>query len=143
MAVTKRENRWTYEDLFNLPDEKRYEIIEGVLYEMPSANWEHGEIIMNLIWLLHPLARRIGAYLHTAPQDVFLPDADPVQPDLFLLLEDQQGLITKRGVEGPPALVIEVLSPSNPEHDRIRKRALYARGEVREYWIVSPEAATV
>lgn len=143
MAVPQCDRKWTYEDLCSLPDGKRYEIIGGQLYELPSANWDHGQVIMNLIWLLQPIARRTEGNLHTAPQAVFMPDADPVQPDLVLLTVDQKGLISSRGVEGAPALVIEVLSPSNPEHDRIRKRALYARGGVREYWIVSPEAATV
>ena len=73
----------------------------------------------------------------------FLLDANPVQPDIFLLLPEQADLIAKRGVEGPPALVVEVLMPSNPEHDRVAKRALYARAGVPEYWIVSPEAAIV
>lgn len=143
MAVSQHDDKWTYADLFSLPDGKRYEIIGGKLYELPPANWDHGQVIMNLIWLLQPLARRTEGYLRTAPQAVFILDADPVQPDLFLLLPNQKGLISSRGVEGAPSLVIEVLSPSNPEHDRIRKRALYARGGVREYWIVSPEAATV
>ena len=145
MATQAQAHDWTYQELLTLPDDgKRYEIIEGVLYEMPAANTEHALIIMRLIrWTFGPLIWGMGGEILTAPIDVFIRDGDPVQPDLLILLPEQLDLIAKRGVEGPPALVVEVLSPSNPEHDRITKRALYARAGVAEYWIVSPEAATI
>lgn len=145
MATQPQTHDWTYEELLTLPDDgKRYEIIEGVLHEMPAANTEHALILMRLIrWIFGPLIWGMGGEILTAPVDVFIRDGDPVQPDLIILLPEQLELIAKRGVEGPPALVVEVLSPSNPEHDRITKRALYAHAGVREYWLVSPEAATI
>lgn len=144
MATQPQPKYWTYDDLFDLPDDKRYEIIDGVLYEMPGPNMAHGDLITNLmLHVLWPVVQPLGGRLYTAPIDVFLIDANPVQPDIFLLLPEQLSLRTKRGVEGPPALIVEVLSPSNPEHDRIVKRGLYARAGVAEYWIVSPEAAIV
>ena len=48
-----------------------------------------------------------------------------------------------RGIEGPPDLLVEVLSPSNRGDDLLKKRALYARAGVREYWIVDPTNRTV
>ena len=118
MAVTKPAGGWTYEDLFRLPDDgKRYEIIDGELYEMPAPGTEHARAIMALIELLLPVVRRLGGELLTAPLDVFLPGADPVEPDLLLLLPEQKQLVSQRGVEGAPALVVEVLSPINPTHD--------------------------
>ncbi len=144
MAVTKPAGGWTYDDLFNLPDDgKHYEIIDGELYELPPRESDHGRVVMDLIGLLLPIADQLGGQLFTGPLGLFLAGADPVQPDLLLLTADQLRLGSRRGIEGPPALVIEVLSPSNPEHDRITKRALYARGGVPEYWLVSPEAATI
>lgn len=144
MVVTKRAGEWTYEDLFDLPDDgKHYEIIDGELYEMPPPNADHVRVIMNLIRLLLPVADRLGWELRTAPQGLFLPDADPVEPDLILLTAEQRHLVSRRGVEGPPALVIEVLSPGNRPHDLVTKRALYARGGVPEYWPVDPAAATI
>jgi Uma2 family endonuclease len=145
MANTQQTRYWTYEDLFDLPEDgKRYEIIEGVLYEMPAPSLVHGRLLMNLIlYVFGPIVDALGAHLYTAPVDVFIGDAAPVQPDLLLLLPDQLHLESARGIEGPPALVVEVLSPSNPEHDRIVKRAAYARGGVLEYWLVSPEAGII
>ena len=69
--------------------------------------------------------------------------ADLVQPDLLVLLPDSQARLVRRGIEGPPDLLIEVLSPSNRAHDQVRKRQLYARGGVREYWIVDPEQRVI
>lgn len=136
---------WTYADLTRLPDDgRRYEIIDGVLYEMPSPSADHARAIMNLILsVLGPLVQALGGRLFTAPLDVFLPGADPVQPDLLVLLPEQLHLVSRRGIEGAPALIVEVLSPSNADYDRTVKRALYARAGVREYWLVSPDAATV
>jgi Uma2 family endonuclease len=143
MANTKPVRTWTYEDLFALPDDKRYEIIGGELFEMPAPNMDHAAVIMNLIFLLGPVVRSLGGRIFTAPVDVFVADGNPVEPDIMVLLPDRLGLISKRGIEGAPNLLLEVLSPSNPRQDRLRKRLLYARGGVPEYWLVDPETATV
>jgi Uma2 family endonuclease len=135
---------WTYEDLFSLPEDgRRYEIIEGELYEMPSPNLDHASVIANLIAMLIPLVTRLGGRWFTAPVDVFLEGANPVQPDIVVILPGWSGRLPQRGIEGAPDLVIEVLSPSNRGHDVLTKRALYARAGVREYWIVDPEARAI
>jgi len=144
MAQTKPAGAWTYEDLFTLPDDgKRYEIIEGELYEMPAPNLAHATTIMNLIALLLPIVSTLGGRLLAAPLDVFFQGADPVQPDLLAILPGWQGTLPSRGPQGAPDLVVEVLSPSNRGHDILLKRSLYARAGVREYWIVDPEARTL
>lgn len=150
MAIEKAAGTWTVEDLYALPDDKHYEIVEGELYEMPPPNADHVRLVMSFIRLLLPWADRIGGELRTAPQGVFLPGlTNPVQSDLLLLTASRRrtvaegGLLTERGVVGPPELVIEVLSPSNREHDLARKRRIYALGGVPEYWLVDPQSRSI
>ncbi|HEX5500799.1 MAG TPA: Uma2 family endonuclease [Thermomicrobiales bacterium] len=142
MALTKpAPGHWRYEDLLDLPDDgRRYEIIERKLYEMPAPSWAHATVVMNMIALLLPVVRAIGGLIRTAPLDVFFPGADPVQPDIIVILPDGGARPSKRGVEGRPDLVVEVLSPSNRDHDLLTKRALYAQAGVREYWLIDPDA---
>jgi Uma2 family endonuclease len=116
---------------------------KGELYEMPAASWDHAVTIMNLILLLAPVAQALGGRVLTAPLDVFFASADPVQPDIVVLLPDSVAIGAGRGVEGAPDLLIEVFSPTNRGHDLLTKRALYARAGVREYWIVDPESQAV
>jgi Uma2 family endonuclease len=144
MGTTTATRTWTYEYLFRLPDDgKRYEIIDGEQFEMPGTNRDHAAAIINLIALLVPIVRKMGGQLFTAPFDVFLPGADPVQPDVIVVLPGRAGIVAWRGGEGIPDLLIEILSPSTLVHDRVRTRALYVRAGVREFWLISPEAGLV
>ncbi len=144
MALTKLAGTWSYADLAALPEDgTRYEIIDGELYEMPAPTWAHSQVIAGLISVLLPVLDRLGGRWATAPLEVFFAGADPVQPDLVVLLPGSRARPVRRGVAGPPDLLIEVLSPSNRAHDQVRKRALYARAGVREYWIIDPDAATI
>jgi Uma2 family endonuclease len=144
MATQQQPKQWTYDDLFDLPADKRYEIIDGVLYEMPAPNAAHEVITMNLVQFVFSLVVwPLGGKILTAPVDLFLQHDNPVQPDLLILLPEQLGMISERGIEGVPALLVEVLSPSNSRHDLVTKRALYARAGVPEYWIVNPEAMSM
>ena len=144
MAVTNPGGSWTYEDLLSLPDDgRRYEIIEGVPYEMPSPTATRAVVISNIMLLLGPVIEALGGWLLTAPLDVFIPGANPVQPDIVLLLPESNARLSARGVEGIPSLVIEVVSPTNRGHDLVTKRTLYSSAGVREYWLVDPASRTV
>ena len=67
MATQQQPKYWTYDDLFDLPDDRRYEIIDGVLYEMPGPNMVHGRLISNLLLrVLWPVVEPLGGSLYTA-----------------------------------------------------------------------------
>lgn len=125
----------------SLPDDERWELIDGQLYAMSAPLTIHQRISRDLSahsWL-HFRGRPCEVF--TAPVDVKLSEYDNVQPDILVVCKPGQVLPTH--VEGPPALVIEILSPSSVRHDRIRKFNLYARFGVKEYWLVHPASALV
>jgi len=144
MAAQLQDRVWTYADLESLPDDgRRYEIIEGTLFEMATPNLRHARVITNLGRLLLPVVDGMGGLIYTASFNVFFPGADPVQPGVVVLLPGGRARQEVRGVEGVPDVVIDVLSPSNRAHDILTKRALYERAGVREYWLADPEARTI
>jgi len=74
-----------------------------------------------------------------SPFDVVFSFHDVVEPDLVFVAPDQPGILTAQNIQGTPALVVEVVSPSTRTRDREVKRRLYERTGVREYWLVDPE----
>ena len=74
----------------------------------------------------------LGEVLY-APLDCILDDTTIVQPDLVFVDTTRLGQISERGIEGPPTLVIEIISPSTKRIDRVRKRQLYGRYGVPYY----------
>jgi Uma2 family endonuclease len=73
-----------------------------------------------------------------APIDLILGSHDILQPDLVIVAQDRDYLITERGIEGAPNIVVEILSPSTRTLDQRVKKRTYARFSIPEYWIVDP-----
>lgn len=135
----------TYKDYEALPaDGRRYEIHDGELSVTPAPNTEHQRISRNLFVVLHRHVeeRQLGEVLY-APVDVILADTSIVQPDLVFLDPTRRSAVSRRGIEGPPTLAVEIISPSTTGIDRATKRQLYARYGVPYFWLVDPEARMV
>lgn len=131
---------WTYQRYLELNDDERYEILDGELLMTPAPGVHHQRIVEELQFRVAQWVRhyRTGLLL-PAPTDVVLDDDVVVQPDLlFVRAERVAELVGERAVNGAPDLVVEVLSPSTLDRDRHRKRGIYRRYGVREYWIVDP-----
>lgn len=140
MEALSRPHSW--EDYLQLPQGEAHEIIGGQLYSMsPGPSTRHQQISMKLSARLFPQAQAQGCQLFAAPTDLKLSSHDVVQPDLMVVC--QSGQIRANHVEGPPSLVIEILSPSTQAHDRVRKLRLYAKSGVGEYWLIQPESHTL
>ena len=143
MAPPQSPPRKTLEDYLALPDPVRAELIEGELYVTPSPTSRHQEASDNLLVRLGTFVRRTGqGRMYSAPLDVHLPSGDVVQPDLIYVSHERGGIV-RDWVHGVPDHLIEVVSPGNPERDRIVKRALYAKNGVPAYWIVDPKERSI
>ncbi len=138
---------WTYDDYSRLPDDgKRYEVIRGELYMSAAPRPLHQRVITRLSFFLEGfLENSAQGTAFVAPIDVILPQklGDPVQPDIVVVRRESLHIIDELNIRGAPDLLVEVLSPSNPAHDRSLKYDLYAEAGVLEYWIVDPRQRTV
>jgi Uma2 family endonuclease len=135
----------TYKDYDALPaDGRRYELHDGELSVTAAPAPRDQQVSGNLFAMLrgHVQSRGLGMVLYS-PIDLVLSDTSIVQPDLVYLRSDQLTAITCRGIEAPPALLIEILSPTTAQIDRGVKLQLYARHRVPHYWIVDPAARRI
>lgn len=138
--------RFTYDDLLRLPDDgKRHEIINGVHYVTASPGLGHQELLGRLYLAIGNFlaGRRHLGRVFLSPLDVVLSYYDVVEPDLLFVAGDQQDILTEANVQGPPALVVEILSPSTWRRDEGIKRKLFEEKGIREYWIVDPKGLRV
>jgi Uma2 family endonuclease len=136
--------RFTYEDYLLLPEDRRYEIIDGELFMTPAPTPYHQIVAGNLYSLLkeHVQKRELGQVLF-APCDVLLSETDVVQPDVLFISKERASIIGEKYISAAPDLVVEVLSPATAGRDQTLKKKLYAQRGVRELWFASPEAKSV
>ncbi len=135
----------TYQDYLLFPEDgKQYEILDGALSMTPAPLTRHQTIVMRLSqYFMNYLEQHPLGSVFAAPCDVLLGESDVVQPDLLLVLNPGKATITEKHIQGPPDLVVEVLSPTTAARDRELKRKRYEHFGVREYWLVDPAEDTV
>src|SRR5438128_1773838 len=135
----------TYREYEALPaDGRRYELHDGELFVTAAPGPEHQRLVGSLFVLLreHVNAHRLGE-VFVSPVDCILSDTTVVQPDVVFLESERASLASARGIEGPPTLAVEILSPSTLAVDRGVKLQLYARYRVPYYWIVEPGVRSI
>lgn len=148
MALPKEYERYSWEEYRSWPEEERWELIEGVAWDMsPAPSRTHQQILVDLVSQFHIFLRDSECEVFAAPFDVKLTeeveDAAPtvVQPDMVLCCDGDK--LTEWGMQGAPDLVVEIVSPASGRKDRKQKFSLYERHGVGEYWIVDPEEKVV
>lgn len=152
MSTTAEYKLYTYSDYITFPEGKRIEIIDGYIYNMAAAPTRiHQEIIMELSAEIRNYIKhnKGNCKVYPAPFDVILKNEDEeasnsknvVQPDISVICDKNK--LTDRGCTGSPDMIIEVVSPFNPNSDYIRKLNLYDHYKIREYWIVNPMKKTI
>jgi len=143
--MRKTEYHYTYRDYRQWPQDERWELIDGVAYNMSAPSTDHQAVLFELSGLLYNFLKGKDCRAFTAPCDVFFPrlreqqedDVDTVvQPDLLVVCEAEK--IRPRGIWEAPDLVVEILSASTSRKDLHEKYALYQRAGVREYWVIDP-----
>jgi len=137
LATARKADRYTWSDYQGWPDDRRWEVIGGDAYDMsPAPLTRHQTIVGELHLQLATFLKGHKCKAFVSPTDVRLSEEDIVQPDLLVVCDQAQ--VKRTHIEGPPALVVEVVSEATLMHDRVRKFRLYARSGIREYWIVTP-----
>ena len=146
MEARSTGKRWTYAEFARLPisGSTRYEVIDDELVVTPSPSPNHQRVVRRLLYRLtgFVMEHDIGE-VFPAPLDVLFGEGDYMEPDVLFVAKDRARYITDRGVEGPPDLVVEVVSPSTAARDRRIKRDRYEHFGVAEYWVVDPDEQTV
>jgi len=145
MNTHSQSPRLTYQDLLRMPEDLlRHELIDGEHYVSPAPAVKHQDIVLNLGRILSTFVRahRLGKVM-VGPLDVLFTEHDVVEPDVLFVSATHEDRLRERYIAGAPDLVVEVLSPSNPGYDRVKKLRLYEAQGVPEYWIVDPAAETV
>ena len=135
----------TYDDLTRFPDDHlRRELIDGELYVTPAPVIRHQQAVVAIAAALHEYVVVHGGLVLPAPTDVVFASDTVVEPDVVLLSAARAAELTdERFVDVVPDLVVEVSSPTTRRLDLIRKRSLYEREGVPEYWFVDLEADQV
>ena len=155
----RKDQLLSYQDFMDLTEksDNRYELIDGVVYQLASPAFSHQRILGSLyieFWRYFQEKPACGPFL--APFDIELirrlqvglrkpteDDINVVQPDLIVLCDYVKDINAKDRYKGIPTLVVEILSPSNRTNDRVRKLGLYMESGIAECWHVDPKNRTV
>ena len=121
---------------------RREELIDGKPVMMsPRPTVIHNRIAFNIAVLFDRYLKGKKCTPFSDGVDLYLDDDNRFIPDMMVVCDPDK--IKPDGIHGAPDLVVEVLSPGTARNDKTRKKDVYARCGVREYWLVSPNEKSV
>lgn len=145
MDALKKEEIYTIEDIYALPDGERAELIDGKIYYMAPPNTRHQRIVSDLHYQIADFIKQHNGECEVfpAPFAVFLnkDEKNYVEPDISIICDKNK--LDNKGCNGAPDWIIEIVSQSSRQMDYMSKLFKYRTAGVREYWIVDPERQMV
>jgi Uma2 family endonuclease len=137
---------WTEVQYLTLTDQTNHliEFTDGAIEVLPMPTDQHQVILLFLYDLFRAFLRNTNGKVLVAPLRLQIREGKFREPDLLLVRRADDPRRQNRFWLGAD-LVVEIVSPDDPERDTVEKRADYAEADIPEYWIVHPseEAITV
>lgn len=137
--------KYQMEDIENLEEDVRAELIHGKLYMLGTPNRIHQYLLNDILFQIntHIKKNKGACHVYPAPFEVrlFENNSTYVEPDISVICNTDK--LTDRGCLGSPEWIIEIVSTSNFKHDYVTKLMLYQMAGVKEYWIVDPKEEMV
>ena len=144
MAAQMPQSGLVYDDLAHFPDDHlRRELIDGELIVTPVPRTRHQQVVAVLAARLFAYQEAQGGLVLPAPTDVLFANDTVLEPDVLFVARANLDRMGECFVDGAPDLVVEVSSPSTRHLELVRKRDVYERFGVPEYWFVDLEAERV
>ena len=141
MNVVRKEETYTIDDIYTLPEGERAELIDGKIYYMAPPNTNHQRLVNYLSTEINIYIRnnKGSCEVFSAPFAVFLNENDSnyVEPDISVICDPSK--LDDKGCHGAPDWIIEIVSPSSKQMDYYKKLFKYRTAGVREYWVVDPD----
>ena len=144
-AAAKHLDRYTIEDIYNLPAGERAELIDGELYMMAAPSTKHQRLVKEFTYLIEDHIRHNNGdcEVFPAPFAVFLNANNEIylEPDISVICDKDK--LDDYGCNGAPDWIIEIVSPSTEQMDYGIKLFKYRSAGVKEYWIINPLSRTI
>ena len=145
MNVVRKEETYTINDIYALPEGERAELIDGQIYYMAPPNTNHQRLVNYLSTEINLHIRKNGGSCEVfpAPFAVFLNknEKNYVEPDISVICDPSK--LDDKGCQGAPDWIIEIVSPGSKQMDYYKKLFKYCTAGVREYWVVDPDRKIV
>lgn len=145
MGAIRKEEMYTTEDIYALPEGERAELIDGQIFYMTPPTTNHQRLVSDMHYQIKDFIRKNNGQCEVfpAPFAVFLNEDDRtyVEPDISVICDGEK--LTDRGCQGAPDWIVEVVSPGSRQMDYYKKLIKYRTAGVREYWVVDPDRRTV
>ena len=144
-TATVRSGVFTYRDFCAIvQDDQKADLIDGVIYMASPENIEANDLFLWLATVMRLYVRRkkLGK-IHGSRVACRLDDKNAPEPDILFVAEKNRDRLHRGGVEGPPDLAVEIVSPESVERDYDKKRRQYQRFKIPEYWIIDEDERKV